>query len=137
MGYYQRQERQFVRAYTRHLPNLSVEFTLMVESSYAPIKSVTNRHTPISDFLQQICMHIEIMQNELQKETNRQKIQLPKLMDRRLFQTITPFVTHETINLLSFELDLSKKWVEDVGQNTHQHEPPIDEGCVLDCELPI
>ena len=70
LGYYYRQESQFIRAYTRHLPNLEAESTQMAESSHGLFKSFTNRHTPISDAVTKTASHIEIMQHELEMELN-------------------------------------------------------------------
>ncbi len=46
-SYWQHQELQFVRAYTRFLPNLGAESTQRSEASHPIIKNQTNKHTPI------------------------------------------------------------------------------------------
>ena len=61
LGYYQRQERQFVRAYTKKLANLGVESSQMAESSHVAIKEITNRHTPTSVAFEKICTYIEML----------------------------------------------------------------------------
>lgn len=46
-SYWQRQEPQFVRAYTQLLPNLGVESIQRSEASYTIIKNQTNKYTSI------------------------------------------------------------------------------------------
>lgn len=45
-------------------------------------------------------------------------------MDRRLFGHLATLVTHFTIDLISPELDLAKKWVEKFNLGFDEHELP-------------
>ena len=58
-------------------------------------------------------------------------------MDRRLFVHLAGLVTHATIDLISPELDLAKKWAEKVNLGYDKHELPRGEGCIKDCDLPL
>ena len=58
-------------------------------------------------------------------------------MDRRLFVHLACLVTHDTIDLISPELDLAKKWAEKVNLGFDEHELPQGEGCIKDCDLPL
>lgn len=61
-----------------------------------------SRQSPIgiiSDSLKQICTHIEIMQSELESETNHQRASLPKLIDRKAFWTLAPLSSKPQLTL--------------------------------------
>lgn len=109
----------------------------MAESSHGPLKSFTNRHTPISDAVTKIASHIEIMQHEFETELNARCANLPKLMDRQLFGHLSGLVTHATIDLISPELDLAKKWLENAHLGFDDHELPQGEEYIKDCDLPL
>ena len=55
MNFYQRQEIQFVHAYTTKLPNLGAHSTQCSEGLHSLVKNVTNRNTPIRQSVQKIC----------------------------------------------------------------------------------
>ena len=109
----------------------------MAESSHVAIKEITNRHTPISVAFDKICIYIEMLQRELEAEANAQRIHLPQIMDRDMFAVVGSLVTHETILLISFELNEAKRWVENVTDVISSPDPPPGEGCIFDCEAPI
>ncbi len=138
LGYYQRQQRQFLRAYIKKLANLGVESSQMAETSHDIIKKVPNRHTPISVAFDKICTYMEILQRELEAEANGKHSHLPRIMDRDMFAVVGTLVIDETIDLISVELNKAKRWVEEVTDNISSQDPPLGEGCILlDCEAPI
>lgn len=134
---YQCQERQFVQAYTKKLANFRVESSQMAESSHIAIKEVTNRHTPISVAFDKICTYIEMLQRELEAEANAQRSHLLQIMDRNIFAVVGPLVTHETILLISVELNKAKRWVKEVTDDLSSQDPPLAEGGILDYEALI
>ena len=60
MNFYQRQEIQFVHAYTTKLPNLGAHSTQRSEGLHPLVKNVTNRNTPIRQSVQKICDEVRI-----------------------------------------------------------------------------
>ena len=73
----------------------------------------------------------------MEAEANAQRIHLPRIMDRDMFAVVGSLVTHETILLISFELNEAKRWVENVTDDISSQDPPPGEGCIFDCEAPI
>ena len=139
-SYYQRQEGQFVHAYTRKLPNLGAHSTQRVEGLHPLVKSVTNRHTPIKDSVRKICDEVRKTQVDYETLVNDQRRHNPRLMDRDAFKDLTGLITHEAIDLISRELDAAKILAEEYNQQISlEGTPSIEptEGCMYDCELPF
>lgn len=73
------------------------------------VKEVTNRHTPIRVSVKAICAEIKNEQIEQKVAINNQRIKNPRLLDRDMFQNLIGLITHQTIDLISRELDAAKK----------------------------
>lgn len=69
------------------------------------------------------------MQSELESKTNHQRAFIPKFMDREMFRMVALLITHSAIDLISFELDLAKKWVEEISLGISENKAPMGEGC--------
>lgn len=53
-----------------------------------------------------------------------------------MFRMVALLITHSAIDLISFELDLAKKWVEEISLGISENKAPMGEGCTLECKLP-
>lgn len=54
-----------------------------------------------------------------------------------MFAAVGTLVTHETIILISVELNEAKRWVEEMTDKISSQEQPPGEGFILDCEAPM
>lgn len=99
ISYYQRQEPQFVYAYTRKFPNLDANNTQRVEGKYPMVKKVTNKHTPIRVLVKLICAEIKNEQIEQNVAINNQHISNARLMDRNMFQNLIGLITIKLLTL--------------------------------------
>lgn len=53
-----------------------------------------------------------------------------------MFWMVALLITHSAIDFISFELDLTKNWVEEISLGISENKAPMGEGCILDCILP-
>lgn len=84
-----------------------------------------------------IYAEIKNEQTEQKVAINNQQISNPRLMDRNLFQNLIGLITHQAIDLISRELDVAKKIMEDIA---YCGDPIIKSACesfIYDCELPL
>lgn len=136
--YWQRQEPQFIRAYTRLLPNLGAESTQRSEASHPIIKNQTNKHTPIEVAVRKLRDVVIEMARKHEDTINRQRRNAPLLVaDKPLFKDIKQKITHEALNLILREWISAGKLVEDL---IHSNERPPDiqrNTCKKECALPI
>ena len=108
-------EHQFVKAYTRLRPNLDCFSSQRSEGLHPVVKDVCNRHTPIGQSVEKITEQIEELVSSYQHEINQQKKNLPRLIDgsRQAFSKILLYITHEAINMVLREWNITKRWYED------------------------
>ena len=126
-SYWQRQVPQFVRAYTRLLPNLGAESTQRSESSHPIIKNQTSKHTPIEVAVRKLRDIVIEMARKHEDTINRQRRNAPLLiMDKPLFKEIKRKITHEALNLLLREWISAGKLVEEL-HSSHEPAPAIDQ----------
>lgn len=137
-SYWQRQESQFVRTYTRLLPNLGAESTQRSEASHPIIRNQTNKHTPIEVSVRKLQDVVIEMARKHKDTINRQRQNASHLVaDKPLFEEIKRKITHEALNLLLRKLISAGKLVEDL---TISNEPPPDiqhNTCKKEFPLPV
>lgn len=137
-SYWQRQEPQFVRAYTRLLPNLGAESTQRSEESHPIIKKQTNKHTPIEVVVRKLRDVVIEMARKHEDIINGQRRNAPLLItDKLFFKEIKRKITHEALNLLLREWISAGKLVEELAAS-HQPPPNIEHDiCKREYALPI
>lgn len=87
--YWQHQEPQFVRAYTRLLPNLGAKYTQRSEGSHPIIKNQTSKHTPIEVAVRKLRDIVIEMARKHEDTINRQQRNAPLLITNKpLFKEI-------------------------------------------------
>ncbi len=135
-NFYQRQEYQFVMAYTKQLPNLGCNSTQRGESVHPLVKSVTNRHTPIGQSVEKIAEEVDETIYTYEYELERQKRNNPRSIDasRSFFKGILGHVTHQAIELVHAELIAAKNWCFDVEDKVSP--APQGNTCQEACHLP-
>ena len=136
ISYYQPREHQFVSAYTKLLPNLGCYSSQRSEGLHPLIKGVCNRHTPIGQSVEKITENIDELVRSHEYEINRQKTNLPRSIDmsRDAFKKISPFITHEAVELVLREWNFAKRWYEDVFEG--KEEAPEAACCKKGCTQP-
>lgn len=72
------------------------------------------------------------MQFKLTLKINYKYASLPKLINCKAFKILALFIINTTIDLLSYKLNLVKKWIKEVGFDIFKNIAPIKEGYVLD-----
>lgn len=135
-SYWQRQEPQFVRAYTRLLPNLGAESTQRSEGSHPIIKNQTSKHKSIEVAVRKLRDIVIEMARKHEDTINRQRQNAPLLiMDKPSFKEIKRKITHEALNLLLREWISAGKLVEEL-HSSHEPAPDIDQDtCKKECAL--
>lgn len=136
-SYYQPKEPQFVKAYTRLRPNLGCFSSQRGESLHPVVKGVCNRHTPIGQSIEKITEQIEELVVSHQYEIDRQKRNLPRSIDssREAFAKISPYITHEAVEMVLREWNIAKRWYEDFLDG--KKEAPEGACCKKECDLPL
>ena len=135
-SFYQPSEHQFIKAYTRLLPNLGSTSSQRGESIHPQVKKVTNRYTPIATAIERIIQVVADMELTCEKELHRQNKHLPRIIDlsRDAFSKISPHITHEAIEMVICEWNAAKRWLRKVEEE--EEEAPEVESCGLACDLP-
>lgn len=103
------------------------------------MKEITSKSTPINIAARRICEEIKIQQDNYHAEINRQRGQLPVLVDRSKFCLIGELITHQCIEFISRELDAVKLLAEDFARRVSTGSEDLSEsngiGCASGCEL--
>lgn len=104
------------------------------------MKEITSKSTPINIAAQRICEKIKIQQDNYHAEINRQRDQLPVLVDRSKF-CLGELITHQCIEFISRELDVAKLLAKNSARRASKSSKDLSEpneiGCTIGCELPM
>lgn len=137
-SYWQRQEPQFGRAYTRLLPNLGAESTQRSEASHPMIKNQTNKYTPIEVAVRKLRDVVVEMARTHTDTINRQRQNAPFLVNNKpAFKEIKRKIIHESLNLLLREWIAAGKLVEEIEKSDEPCPDIENDTCKLECALPI
>ncbi len=96
---YQPKEHQFVRAFTRTYPNLGANSTQRSESYHAVIKPLVNRQMSLADSVHRIRDYVQQIGTQYDQDINRDRKNIPRLLDIHTFAEIKALLTHYCLGL--------------------------------------
>ena len=134
---YQPKEHQFVRAYTRDLPNLGCHTTQRGEGNHHITKGRgLNRHLAVSDAVRVIIQNDSDLEDRIREKIDKERRKLPRqtTISRSAFADVALRVTHYCLELLMPEWAAAKQLVVEVLEQRTRH--PGEPGSPCPCSLP-
>ena len=122
--FYQLKKPQFIKAYIKQYFNLDVHFTQWNESYHVVVKAVVHQQLSLPDAVHQLHNHVKQLVKNINKKINRQRKSLSQLMNKKTFQILEPWITHQALALLISEWEATKLLFN-----------LIESGCMSVCEL--
>ncbi len=133
---YQQKERQFIRAYTKHLPNLRCHSTQRGEKNHHVTKEKgLNRHLRLADAVRILISQDADLGDRIRQKENRERDRIPRSLSLtgNTFQDIRSAVTNYTLNLIMPEWAAAKTAAATTPEKEVEEQ---EEGCSSQCENP-
>jgi hypothetical protein len=136
LEYYQPKEPQFCRAYTQTYLNLGVHSTQRNESYHVVVKQKLHKHLSLSKAIRTISEKMADLGRQYDAEINRNRVTLPRLLDRAGFSQIGKKLTHYTLEIAMREWSAAKRLADNIqtGQEELDFEPK--KACLKGCTAP-
>ena len=140
-NFYLPKEPQFIRTYTRQYANLGLHSTSRSEGYHPTIKKVCSRQGSMAQAVYSIRNLAQQLDKKHDQELNKERLSLPRLLDKKAFAEIGPRVTHFALNLLSREWEETKLWADKVTAREVSEPRDLDSdnmrvcGCPRKCDL--
>lgn len=100
IAHYRPKEHQFVQAFTLTYPNLGANSTQRSESYHAVIKPLVNRQMSLADSVCRVRDYIQQIGTQYDQDINRDRKNVPCLLDFHAFAEIKSLLTHYCLSLV-------------------------------------
>jgi hypothetical protein len=136
-NYYQPKEPSFCRAYTSKYPNLGCHSTQRNEKMHDVIGLGLSKNTPVGKAIEVISDRIKKLSKWYDDQINKDRLTIPRLLDRSFFHYCAHRFTHYCLNLAMVEFAKSKAMLDELEKEGKDFSFEPEDGCQISCELPL
>jgi hypothetical protein len=136
-NYYQPKEPSFCRAYTSKYPNLGCHSTQRNEKIHDVVTVGLSKNIPVGKAIEIICDRIKRLPKWYDDRINKDRLTLPRLLDKIFFKLCSHRFTHYCLTLAMVEYANAKAMLDEMEINNTEFIFEPKEGCQISCELPL
>jgi hypothetical protein len=136
-SFYQPKEIQFCHAYTNTYVNLGVYSTQRNESYHVVVKKNLNKNLTVSAAVEALVERTSQLAEQYNERINKDRKNLPVIMDKRAFKIVKSLLTHYAIKLVNMEYIQAKELSDQIDRG-EECLFVLDKaiGCTFGCQLP-